>query len=355
MLLHRNILEVIPSEKPESSTPSLTENDGYLLDSERVGNFEWWYFDCIDNQNECMLKIVVHLGTDPLRRSFFPTLALSIRTPETTRAIETRYSLNDFSADKYRCDIELGGDCHIYSEGDHPGNYKVDIDMSGFRASLIFKHSVPTWAPPVNKIRALKGRRESEFFWNVPQPRSAVDGYFEYNNTSYTVSDAIGYHDHNYWQLNSKQGLFIEEVITGWCWGKCVAGTYTVIFSKIWMGRLSAGSIMVMEHEKIVYDTDKDLTITVNEEKTYAPLKSRYPSRITIKINSADFPLELALNCEELVESKDLLKGVNPFFACLIKSIVARPAYYGINSRARLGVQNMKLTGSGNYEIMLFR
>ena len=50
--------------------------DGYLLGSERTGNFEWWYFDCRDPANKCTLKIVIHLGSDPLRKSFFPTLAL---------------------------------------------------------------------------------------------------------------------------------------------------------------------------------------------------------------------------------------------------------------------------------------
>jgi len=353
--LNKNKLEILPSEQPESSTSSLSANDGYLLDSERIGNFEWWYFDCIDIQNNCLLKIVVHLGTDPLRKRFFPTLALSIKTPEATRAIEFKYNLKDFHAEKNWCDLRLRQDCHIHSDNDNSGYYHIDINIPEFRASLIFKKLVPVWVPPLHRIKVLKGNRHSEFFWNVLQPRSIVNGSFEYNNISYTLNDALGYHDHNYWQLNSKQGLFMDEVITRWYWGKCVAGPYTVIFSETWMSGLRVMSTMVSEHDKIVYSTDKNLTITVNKEILHAPLKSKYPSQITIQINDKDFPFELVLNCEELIESKDLLKGVNPLIAWLVKGLVARPAYYGIFSTAILETPNQKLEGFGNIELMLFR
>ena len=353
--LNKNNLEVIPSEQPETSTSLLLANDGYLLDSERVGNFEWWYFDCIDIKNNTLLKIVVHLGTDPLRKRFFPTLAISIKTPEATRAIEFKYDLKDFHAEKNWCDVQLKQDCHIYSDVANSGFYHIDINISEFRASLIFKQTVPVWVPPTYKMKAIKGHRHSELFWNVLQPRSIVDGSFEYNNISYTLHDAIGYHDHNYWQLNSKQGLFIDEVITRWYWGKCVAGPYTVIFSETWMSGVRVKSIMVSEHDKIVYGTDKNLTITVNKELLHAPLKSKYPSQITIQNDNKDFPFELVINCEELIESKDLLKGVNPLIAWLVKSLIARPAYYGIYSTAILETPNQKLQGFGNFELMLFR
>jgi hypothetical protein len=350
-----NKLEVLLSEQPEYSNSLFPANDGYLLDSERIGNFEWWYFDCLDIQNNCMLKIVVHLGTDPLRKRFYPTLALSIKTPETTRAIELKYNLEDFDAEKNWCDLRLKQDCHIYTDKDNSGDYQIDINFSEFRASLIFKQSVPVWIPPTHKIKTIKGNRQSELFWNVPQPRSIVDGNFEYNNISYTLHGAIGYHDHNYWQLNSTHGLFMDEVINRWVWGKCMAGPYTVIFMETWMSGVRVKSIMVSEDDKIVYSTDKNLSISVNNEMFHAPLKSKYPSQITIQINNEDFPFELVLNCEELIESKDLLSGVNPLMAWLVKSFVAKPAYYGIYSRAILKTPNQKLEGLGNYELMLFR
>jgi hypothetical protein len=353
--LNKNKLEVLPSEQPESSTSLLSANDGYLLDSERIGNFEWWYFDCIDIQNNCLLKVVVHLGTDPLRKRYFPTLAISIKTPEATRAIEIKYNLKDFHAEKNRCDLRLSQDCHIHSDNDKSGQYHIDINISEFRASLIFKKYVPVWVPPMHRIKALKGNRQSELFWKVLQPRSIVEGSFEYDNVSYTLDDAIGYHDHNYWQLNSKRGLFMDEVITRWYWGKCVAGPYTVIFTETWTNGVRVKSIMVSESERIVYSSDKNLSVTVNKELLHAPLKSKYPSQITIRINDEDFPFELVLNCKELIESKDLLKGVNPLIAWLVKGLVARPVYYGILATAILESPDQKIEGIGNFELMLFR
>jgi len=348
-------LEVLPSEELESSSSSLAAMDGYLLDSERIGNFEWWYFDCRDIPQKCMLKIVVHLGTDPLRRRFFPTLAISIKTPEVTEAIECRYDFKDLHADKNRCNLSLGKDCHIYSDNDNPGNYYIHIDIPEFRASLTFKQLIPVWVPPANKTKLSKGRRNSEFFWNVPQPGAIVQGSFTYNNILYTLKENIGYHDHNYWQLNSKPGLFIDEVFTKWFWGKCVAGPYTVIFAEILMKGMRANSMMVAKHDKIVYSTNNNLTLTVDKEIFHAPLKSRYPSQITILTKDENFPINLVLNFEELIDSKNLLKGVNPLIAWLIKNLVARPAYYGVNSTAILEIANQKLVGSGNYELMLFR
>ncbi len=355
MSLNKNKLEVILSEPPESSNSLLPANDGYLLDSERVGNFEWWYFDCIDIQNNCLFKIVVHLGTDPLRKRFFPTLALSIKTPEATRAIEFKYNLRDFQAEKNWCDVRLRQDCHIYSDSDNSGCYHIDINIPDFRASLIFKQTIPVWVPPAHKIKAVKGHRQSELYWNILQPRSMVDGSVEYNDSSYTLYNAIGYHDHNYWQLNSTKGLFIDEVINRWYWGKCVAGPYTIIFTEAWMSGMRVKSVMVSEHDVMLYDTDKNLTISICEEILYAPLKSKYPSQITIQINNEDFPFKLILECEELIESKDLLAGVNPLIAWLVKRMVARPAYYGIYSTAILETPNQKLEGFGIYELMLLR
>jgi hypothetical protein len=339
----------------ESSDSIQSVNDGYLLDSERVGNFEWWYFDCIDIETSCILKIVVHLGTDPLRSRFFPTLALSIKTPDGKKAIESVYDLNDFWADKNHCDVRLGTDCRIYSDGDHPESYFIDIQTPEFRASLKFEQTVPVWIPPVHKAMAHKGHRKSELFWNVLQPGAIVNGSFEYNHKRYTVKSAIGYHDHNYWQLNSKKPLFMDEVVRHWKWGKCVAGPYTVIFMEIRMGGIEVKSIMVSEHDKILYSTDKNMTVTVKRETLFKPLKSKYPSEISVRVTDDNFPLELVLACEEVIESKDLLNGVNPFISWLIKRFVARPAYYGINSTAILEMPTRKLAGFGNYEYILFR
>ncbi|MCJ7448055.1 MAG: hypothetical protein MUO72_10195 [Bacteroidales bacterium] len=41
------------------------------------GDFEWWYFDINDQPSDCFLKIVMHIGTNPLRTRIFPQSAIS--------------------------------------------------------------------------------------------------------------------------------------------------------------------------------------------------------------------------------------------------------------------------------------
>jgi hypothetical protein len=204
-------------------------------------------------------------------------------------------------------------------------------------------------------MTARREKRESEFYWFVPQPGASVSGEFTCNGRSYTLEDASGYHDHNYWQLGSGRGLFIDEVIGLWIWGRCVAGPYTMVFMETWMGRESIKSLMLAENERILFDTGEDISIRVEEESTHPRLKTNYPSRFTLGCDKADLPFRLSISCRELVEAKDLLSGVNPFIAKLIRNLVARPAYYGILATVTLEISAQSYTGSGIYESMQFR
>ena len=56
------------------------EDDGLQIVDFTRGDFEWWYFDINDQVSGCFIKIVVHIGTDPLRTRVFPQLAISVNT-----------------------------------------------------------------------------------------------------------------------------------------------------------------------------------------------------------------------------------------------------------------------------------
>jgi hypothetical protein len=60
----------------------LPEDDGLQIVDYVKGDFEWWYFDINDHFSGCFLKIVLHVGTDPLRTRVFPQIAISVNTPE---------------------------------------------------------------------------------------------------------------------------------------------------------------------------------------------------------------------------------------------------------------------------------
>lgn len=56
-------------------------DDGFHLSNPEIGDFEWWYFDVYDPEINCTLKVIAHLGTDPLRKKFYPQLVISISSP----------------------------------------------------------------------------------------------------------------------------------------------------------------------------------------------------------------------------------------------------------------------------------
>lgn len=82
-------------------------DDSYKLINTEKGNFEWWYFYIIDADTNCILKLVAHLGTDPLRKRYFPQVAISVKTPTQKRSLIKHFSLNDFRASKEVCDVRI--------------------------------------------------------------------------------------------------------------------------------------------------------------------------------------------------------------------------------------------------------
>jgi hypothetical protein len=63
----------------------------------------------------------------------------------------------------------------------------------------------------------------------------------------------------------------------------------------------------------------------------------------------------MKLNSKEVIEKRDLLKGINPFIGYLIKALVSRPSYYGILAESTLNIADEEIKGIAMYELMTFR
>jgi len=61
------------------------EDDGLQIVDYVKGDFEWWYFDISDQVSGWLLKIVIHIGTDPPRTRVFPQIAVSVNTPQNSK------------------------------------------------------------------------------------------------------------------------------------------------------------------------------------------------------------------------------------------------------------------------------
>lgn len=333
-------------------------DDSFHLITSEIGNFEWWYFDIIDLKTNCVVKIVVHLGTDPLRRRFFPKLAISIKTPTKKQSLIRHYSLGDFNASTDFCDVRLKDEFHVFVESPSKDNlYHLSVNINEFSANLTFISEIEGWKPLGDGVRIEKGRKKGIFFWIIPVPKAKVVGEFSFGNEKYKLKEAIGYHDHNYWKVrvDVNKKLFMDDIISKWYWGRFLAKDYTIIFMDTYLMGHSIKSFMLAKEDKIILSSNNLIEILANELKEDEEIKTSCPSRITIRSIEENNPFQMILNSKEVIERRDLLEGINPFVKWLIKLLVSRPAYYGILAEATLNIADEEIKGMAIYELMSFR
>ena len=333
----------------------LPADDGLHIVDFRKGDFEWWYFDLTDRDTACFLKIVIHIGTDPLRTRIFPQIAVSVNTPEGNEAITLLFSLEELNADTHKCNVSLGNNIRIWAAEEDQPIYYIEIDVPRFQCSLRFTGSIEGWKPLGNEIIQQLGKRTSSFSWVVPMPRAIVDGDYHLEGKHYRIRDAVGYHDHNFIRVGSERPLYMDDLINRWYWGKCYGGKYTVIFMDTQCRTHRMLSLMVSEGSRIIYSANNSIHCTVVSYGFDPVLKTKYPERIDIKSTDATFQFQADFECNMISDRKDLLEQVNPVARFLIRTLVAKPAYFGIQAGVSLQVNGVSLQGEGNYESMAFR
>jgi hypothetical protein len=300
-------------------------DDGFKLNTTEIGNFEWWYFDIIDLQTGCMLKIAAHLGTDPLRRKIFPQLAVTIKTPVKKQTLIRPYSLGDFMASSDYCDVKLKNDFHAFIESSGKNNlYHLMVNINEFKANITFISEIEGWKPLGDKVKMEIGRKKGTFFWIIPVPKAKVFGEFYFGDKKYEFKEAFGYHDHNYWEVNIDGKLFVDEVISKWHWGRFITKDYSIIFMNTKLRRRSIKSLMIAREEKIIHSSNNLIDVSEDKLKKDGEIKTLYPARITIRSAEKDNLFKMTLDSKEVIEKRDLLEGVNPFIRWLIKLLVSR-------------------------------
>ena len=350
------LVDTSQSITDNSKLKVLPSGDSFHLSTPVIGNFEWWYFDIMDLKTNCILKIVAHLGTDPLRKRFFPKLAISVKTPSKKQTITKHYSMGDFNASTKFCDVKLKDEFHAFVELSGKNNlYQLFINIPEFSANLTFISEIAGWKPLGDKVPIEKGGKKGVFFWVIPIPKAKVMGEFSFGSEKYKLENAIGYHDHNYWKVDVNKKLFVDDVISKWYWGKCFAKDYTIIFMDTYFKTHPIQSLMIARKDKIIHSSNNLIKVVVNELKEDEEIKTSYPSKITIRSIEENNPFQMILNSKEVIDKRDLLEGINPFIKCLIKLFVSRPAYYGILAESIINIAHEEIKGMAIYELMSFR
>lgn len=350
------IVDTTRSISDPSALRVLPSDDRSHLNNTEVGNFEWWYFDIIDSQKKVVLKIAVHLGTDPLRRRFFPQLAIAVKTPNTRKAFSKPYSLGDFQASRSVCDVRLKDEFHLSHESSgHKDGYLLSIDLEEFKGSFTFFSQIEGWKPLGNEVHLTKGRKKAAFSWIISIPQARVVGEFACSSVESTLDGASGYHDHNYWSVGIKDKLFIDDVVSKWYWGRISADDYAAVFMETYFKERSVRSFMLAKDNTIIHSSNDLIEVSLGGFRKDEEIKASYPSEIAIRSAEEKSPFQVILKAKELIDRRDLLEGVNPLMKWLIKHLVSRPAYFGILADATVTVAGEEMKGMAIYESMVFR
>ncbi len=331
------------------------EDDGLHITDFRKGDFEWWYFDLFDPGNDCFLKVVFHIGTDPLKTKIYPQLAVSVTTPEGSVSFTRPYSLSGFEADTRQCRLKAGREVEIREEPGDMTEYSVKIEIPEFQCYLKFVPDIEGWKPLGNEVINRIGRKKGAFSWVVPMPGGKVNGAFRLREKSFSIRAATGYHDHNYIRVDPRHPLHLDSLITRWYWGKLHTGDLTVVFMDTRCRTNPLQSLMVAEKQSIIHSSNNRLECSIQATGEDPVLKVSYPSAVAIRSTDGEFPFRAELREEKLLDRRDLLEGVPGPVRAMIRKRVGRPAYHGIWGPAHLSLNDEVLSGWGNFESMVFR
>jgi len=331
-------------------------DDSFLLQDPECGDFEWWYFDIIDPVSGCILKLIAHLGTNPLRRRFFPQVAVSLRTPNRRQSFIRSYLLGDFHASRNVCDVGVKDEFHAVA-GSSAGDdrYHISVDIQGFRAEADFISEIEGWKPLGNAVTIARGKKQGVFSWIIPVPKATVVGEFWLGRERYELNGALGYHDHNYWKAVGKKKLFMDDAISQWYWGRFLSKDYTAIFMDTHLKPHPIKSLMIAKRDNIIHSSNNLIEVFAEKLSKDGELQTFYPSTISVQSLDQETFFQMTLQSKELIDKRDLLEGVNPLLKRLIKAFISRPAYYGILADSAIKIADKPMRGTALYEYMSFR
>ena len=331
------------------------EDDGAQIAEYIKGDFEWWYFDIHDQVSGSFIKIVLHIGTNPLRTKITSQLAVYADTPDKSVSLSYPFEIRDLSSDSWHCNISVSDKIRIWTVLDHPPGYFIKIEIPGFKCDVKFRSEIEGWKPLGKNIPFQTGNKKVDFSWVIPVPRARAEGTVYLEDQKYDLSGATGYHDHNYIKVDRKNPLYLDDQVLRWYWGKCFAESFTVIFMDAWCRSNRTLSLMVAENGTIIHSSNNLIESSVLSYGYDNILKTGYPSSIVIRTLDEEFHLKMEFVSEKILDRKDLLAGINPVIRFLIRWLIAKPAYHGILAKVRLEIGTNILKSSGNFESMVFR
>jgi hypothetical protein len=279
-----------------------------------------------------------------------PGVRLVINTPDGRQL--GGYPLFDpaqFSAVRAQCDVKIG---HNWVRGDLH-RYELHVEDAGLAVDLVFTGTVPAWRPGAG-ITYYDEELTRFFAWLPAFPYGKVEGTLTYEGKLHKVS-GTGYHDHNWGNVG------LEEVMSGWYWGRAHVGNYTLIFAEMASTRDYDGQkipiFMLARHDKILTGDGAPLVLEAREFVKH-PGGRRYPRKVDFCWKSSLGEVNIALRRPQLLEASSLL-GLAPPWQQRLLRLFANPYYFRFNTdlKLRLDFAGEKCSEKGTalFELMLLK
>ncbi|MBN1414044.1 MAG: hypothetical protein JW973_02995 [Bacteroidales bacterium] len=359
IVYENGLVDETDSTEDDSILKVSDADDGILMSNPEPGNFEWWYFDICEPARSILLKIVLHMGTDPLRRKLFPQLAVSVNTGQKHYALTRSYTWNDIYLSKDSCELSVKNEFVLKCETTNSElglfRYHIKIDTDEFNGTLTFNGIISGWKPLGKCVNFRRAGKKGSFYWIVPTPRATVNGEYTVNGNVNKVVDAIGYHDHNAWIVEVRNKYFMDDAIGKWLWGKAYANRYTCVFMELFCKSVRLGSMLIADHNQIIHSSNNIAVFSYQDYRKDEQLKTMLPFRITANINHQGLKGEILLMASKILERKDLLEEVSQPAKWIIKNCITQPAYHGLSAKVKIHLKGETHEGFGNYEHMYFR
>jgi hypothetical protein len=114
-------------------------------------------------------------------------------------------------------------------------------------------------------------------------------------------------------------------------------------------------SLYISDGQKLIHSSNNVMQFQIDQQEMEGELNCSYPLKSVIKSLEVPETLNLIMKTKEVIDRKDLLSGVNPILSWLIKTLVSRPVYIGLEAECHLTVSNQNIRGIGIIELMHFR
>jgi hypothetical protein len=331
---------------------NLKENTSHKLKG--AGAYEWWHFDCIDEDNEYSF-VAKFLKGNPFSSKYSNNVKEHLNFPELKKPemidyttltfslyfknrlvynISHDYERNHFKAESYEGEEKIYLEKNFFSFTERENKSFLNINLSStdldrkFKAEFVFNKKNEN-SVEEDQVKDLVKDHNGKHFWLPAASVCEVSGKFKFYvnfKRMKTEFNGFGYVDHHW----GDEALFMN--IQNWYWGRVVSNGYSLMFLNIdyfEKEQKPFKKLVIYNEGKVVKDLDefkfeaksklsfsslnfnKDIVITDEGFKLVCRNKTEIEDGFCVKRYLSDFELTLD-GKKELSETKGISEFIFP-------------------------------------------